>query len=71
MKAAALTHRSPVPAPQGPDLRSFLGRAIDWLLPVSEEDKRPATPKSPQEIEALERQIRKFTEELRFTGFPS
>lgn len=40
-----------------------------WLRPGSVQDETPSTPEA-QQIEALERHIRQFTEEHRFTGFP-
>lgn len=71
---AVLTHSPPVPeAPTsalGRRLGQLVSRFVNWLLPASAEDARPATPASPQEIEALEKQIRKVTEAHRFTGFP-
>ncbi len=65
-----LTHGPLASAAQTPDLRNFISHLVDWLVPVGAKDEPPATPASPQEVEALERQIQKFTEELMFSGFP-
>jgi hypothetical protein len=51
-------------------LQGVVSRALGWLLPASTEDELSDAPRNPEEIAALEDQIRKFTEQHRFTGFP-
>jgi hypothetical protein len=51
-------------------LQRVISRALGWFLPTSAENELSGARRNPEEIAALENQIRKFTEQHRFTGFP-
>jgi hypothetical protein len=50
-------------------LHRIIQAVKSWFTPGSVQEDAPRTLDA-QEIEAMERRIRKFTEEHRFTGFP-
>ena len=54
---------------KGVALHRIIKAVKSWFTPGSVPEDAPHTLDA-QEIEAMERHIRKFTEEHRFTGFP-